>query len=587
MEVKTKSLGNQISPADGSNSAAEPGEKEIENLMHEIVAKGLADTAKLKINDALMQVLDQEMKTDPSESTKEPETNRQADTADLSNESLAYNRGEEAENSRQRELKETFEKVWRLLEEWQSNSGQGLSQELKELSQIYRQLLCDIMKLYTQSQAEMQADRINSLLLDIIDKLGNSRFPNLLLLFETYGEKGMGDVLRAAVLRKITGKTISPRDIESAREYREASGNHNYEKQNYREQRWGKQDLGNLNLAKQGLLRPGDGQSGYAGRSIRPSGDVREMRTSSVPGADKGILYHRGKGNQINTNQRYRESVREAEQFQFRFGVKPGAIGSHGTSYLSMGRSYSDMDIECAENFIRHISHSGNLFMNSEITADNEELLGFLMAVNMTKVQTFTEHSGVGKEMASDVRNALERFFRFYLGRTIEAHQTNGEGSAARLDTRLIQRIYYQVMELVQRMKMPGKGFERGLQYVWEQFTSKKESEEYKKFKRYRPNSGFFVEKNEEKDALKELKYGAEIIDRDWREFLMSIGQGQNAYLQVMLAKSPWGILLEPKGDAGKGGTAGPAMVVFIVVAGICIFFALAGAFFQSSLFTL
>lgn len=585
MEVNTKTLSNQKPAADGGNPVSEPGQKEIEGLMQEIVAKGLAKTVELKVNEALMEVLNQEMVTVQKGVPKDREEVRHSDSAELSNESLAYNRGEEAERTRQRELEEIFDKVWRLLEEWQAHPGLGLSQELKELSQIYQQLLRDILKLYTQSQAEMQADRINSLLLDIIDKLGSSKFPNLMYLFEKYGERGAEDILRAVVLRRITGRTVSPRDIEAARGHRDIVGRQNYGKQGYGKQGYGQQGFGRQITDRQTYGRQGD-----AGTTSRASDGGHRALSASGAGADDGILYHRGKGNRVDTNLRYRESVREAEQFRFHPGGRHGAIGHPGAAPISFqGKGYTIADIERAERFLRHISQTGNLYANPGITAENEELLGYLMAVNMTKVQIFTEKSGVGKELAVDVRNALERLFRFYLGKTMETHQSCGgeTGERARLDSRLIQRIYYQVMELVHRMKTPGKGLEKGLQYVWELFSSKKENEEYKKYKRYRPNAGFFTAKSEEKDAIRELRYGAEILDKDWRDFLTSIGQSQNTHLQVMLSKSPWGILLEPEGKDANRNTAGPAIVVFLAVAGVCLLLALAGAFLNSSIFTL
>lgn len=574
MEVSTKNLEKQTAAAEGGSTAAAAAEKEIEGLVQDVVAKGFAKAAEIEVNDALLKVLDQtteaaqENRGEPkggeaskhTDSQNNVEGSRYSDWAVLSNESLTYNRGEEEEAARQEELKILLETAWNFLEGWQPLPGLGLSQEIGRLGDIYRQLLQDIMKLYTQSQAEQQADRINTLLLEIIDKMGAAKFPNLLSLLEKHGEGGLDNLLRASILRQITGRTVSPQDVAAAREHREKSA---------------------AGRMQEGSRTMETGRAAASGRTAQAG------RTASAGKlAEDGILYQREMGKGVNRNPRYRESVREAEQFLLRFeGKEKGKAVSPGAAFFPFrGNRYTAADIERAERFLQYISREGNLYNNPQITAGNEELLGFLMAVNMTKMQIFTEYSGVGKEMAADLRGAMEQFFGYYLRRTVESHQnmTESDGSRARLDVRVIQKIYYQVMELIHHLKTPGKGLERGLQYAWQVFAAKKENEEYRKYKRYRQNAGFFVNKMEDKDEIKEIRYGAAVLDKDWKEFLGSVGQSRNSLLQVMISNSPWGMLLTPEGKAEAGKEPMPAIVLLLSIAGVCLLLALAAVLLRA-----
>lgn len=542
MELKTKTLNETLPGPEGAigDNAAEE-QKEIEALLREVAAKGLQKAAKIKANEALMELLEE----DPGQETKaqraEPE--RHSDTANLSNESRAYVRGAKDEASRQKELEILLEEVWKLLEVWQPQPEAGLGQEIKELGDIYRKLIEEIMRLYTQSQAGAQADRVNGLLLEIIDRLSSAKFPNLFQLMEGYGEQGADDSLRAALLQKITGKAISPQEVAAARQQQKLQGSQ-----------------------KTGAPLPGKGS--------RPAAAVRE----------DGVLYNRGKGKRVNTNERYRESVRAVEQFRLhtsggrrKTDTAPGSLGFQN-------KVYTIQDIQQTERFLSYISRDGNLFSNPEITAQNEELLGFLLAVSMTKLQIFTNYSGIEKGLAADIQGALERLFRYYLNRSIETSPYQDSECGVKPDGKAIQQMYYRVMELIHHLEKPETGIKKGLQYAWEIFISKKEREEYKRYKRYHRNAGFFTSHLEDKDKIKEMNYGAGILDRDWKEFLDSIGQNQNSYLHLMLSNTPWGVLLEPEKDSGSK-REGPPLFIFLAAAGACLLLAVAGVFLKNWFF--
>lgn len=533
MEVNTKipnqkmPAGNEADPVHGGVPDAE----EIEALLRQVMGKRLMETALIEINDALMKLLEKQKAEEPEQ---------QSDSAKFSNESLASSRSEEYEASRQRQLEQLLEEILKFLENWQPQPGWALSQEIKQLGDIYQKLLQDVLKLYAnQEQAGIQSDRINGLLLAIVDRLGDNKFPSLLFLLENYGDKGAADFLRASVFSKITGRNVSSQEVASARK------------------QWvhGEEKKSSTFQAAQGKI-------------------------PASPAQEKGILYSRTKGNRIDTNRQYKEWVQAVERFRLQSGTEEKRVNRGNRFFYSQYQSYSASDIEQTERFLDYITEKGNLYENPALTARSEELLGFLMAASMVKVQIYSEYAGVGSKMAGDVWNALERFFRHYLAKAIdpENQHSAGAGNVRWLDSKIIQRIYYQVMELVQRAKSPGKGLEKGLQYVCQVYLSKKEKNEGVQ---KRKSTGFFSASTNGKDKLEDLKYGAGALDQDWKEFLDSIGQNSNALLQSMYANCPWGILMEGEGENGTEGKHASTVLSLLAVTGLFILIVIAGLFFR------
>lgn len=318
----------------------------------------------------------------------------------------------------------------------------------------------------------------------------------------------------------------------------------------------------------------------------RQESGAKEKKGGSLGalGPERGILYRRGRGNQIGANERYREKVQAQEQLHLKGDGKAG-IPDAGRLSLG-GKMYSMGDIELGEQFLRYMKGEGNLYSHPGITALNEELLGFLMALNMAKVRIFTEYSGVGKGMASDIQDMMERFFRHCLEQAVKTQAAReGAGGRKAPDSRSIQQMYYRALELIQCMKTPEKGVWKGLQYAWEIFLGKKEEEEYSVLKRYDRNAGFFLDALGDKDRQSELLYGAELLDRDWRKFLVSMGQDGNALLQMMLTNCPWGALAQPEEDTGAGTKRGAPGGILLIGTGLCILLALAALVFRGRIF--
>lgn len=463
-----------------------------------------------------MELLDR----DPVQETGR-EKERTSDSTEFSNDSRAYNHLPHGIQAREGGALETgqnenepllfLEQLWIQLELWEPQPGPGLDLEIRQLQELYRQLLWDIMNSQTREQAGAYAARLNHRLLHIIDRMGDVKFPNLLFLLEKYGEKESADFLRASVLRRITGNAVSPRDVAAAREQKS---------------------------------------------------NCKGEQSGSQPGPDRqdGILYSKAAGKGVGLNQRFMEQVRQEEQFRLPSSKPRGKMEAGAGFARFQEEMYSPAEIERAERFVRYINEKGNLYCNPALGARNEELLGFLMAVNMEKAQLFQRYGGVGDRLARDVHNALERFFRYQMPMIKRG-----------LDVRMIQRMYYRVMELIQRTKAPGEGVKKGLLYAYESYLSKKYPRESNPQGRA---AGFFDCGVNDASCARELKQGSKVLDEDWKEFLDSIGQNHNTLLQMMLSNCPWALLLDADRAAGNKKMPGPA--VFLFIAGAVLFFLLA-----------
>lgn len=531
MEVNTKILNKKIGLEEDSDPINAADLKDAEALVQQVVGKRLVETCVVQVNEALLELLDQAQVKEQAQA-KAQEQDRQFDSAEFSDESLTYVRPEEYEESRRQELEVLSQEIQRLLEHWQPQCGCGLSQDIQQLEKIYQKLLQDILSLHIHGeQAGIQADRINGLLLTMIDRLGKNKFPCLLHLLENYGDNKSADVLRASVLKAITGRFITPQQIGAARKQ--------------------------MDQEKQSACFSQAGQGKDAGGRGRDH--------------EHGILYTRTRGNQVDTNRQYRERVWAAERSHAWLAAENKGVRSEKGFFRRQSQVYTISDIIRTERFISYITDHGNLYKNPAITANNEELLGFLLAASMVKVQVYSEYAGVSGKIAADVWNALERFFLRYIVRKMEAPSIYGTvtGKEGRPDRSMIQRIYYQVMELVQSAENPAKGLEKGLSYVCGLFLSKKDKSEAV---RKRSASGFFSARPEEKDLIPQLKYGAAALDKDWKEFLKSIGQDNNALLQTMLTNCPWGILIEGTADQAARKKSGPMVAAaLLAVAGLCV----------------
>ena len=116
-----------------------------------------------------------------------------------------------------------------------------------------------------------------------------------------------------------------------------------------------------------------------------------------------------------------------------------------------------------------------------------------------------------------------------------------------------VRRIYYHIMRIFMEEREPGKILEKGLKYAAGEYYGSGNNKESRTGRKGRQSSGFFSGLTKAEDAGQEWEKGKRELERDWNQFLASVGGENNPYLQWPINPySPWGMLLEPEKDLGS-----------------------------------
>ena len=417
---------------------------------------------------------------------------------------------------------EYLDDLWLILENWIPSSGQSLSHELDYLKKQYEIILWKIMEYFNQEESERLVKMLDSHIIHLIQQLEITKFPNLHLFLEDFGNKSTDVDIRAALFRLLTGRNISPQKL--LYEMHELSGG----------------------LQKDAPLR------------------------------HNGLLYSRNSSHNIKIDKVYQKNLRNAEQAALKEDCTHTSKKTGTFSHI-FKTNYSARDIERTEHFIQYINRGGFLLSDSRFTALNEELIGFLMAETMIKTQIFTEYSVPGSGIEKSLLPAMDKFLFHTLTdeyRKCQIFEHNIKDH--RLDEKAVWHTYHAIMNLFCKYKKPQKTLTKGLTYALEQFFAKKKTSEYKIMRRYGENSGFFRNTSHEKELQKELVNGVQILEKEWKNFLSSIDQKGNRHLQLAIPYSIWGILIDTQDLTQRPHSVHPA---FFLIAGAVI--ALAVIFFR------
>lgn len=563
---------------------------ELEKLQKlEMAAAGqkLLEAVAKKNTETLLAMGAEPEEETVSQKAQEQRAERAEDEASLSADSRAAALKEKAAALFRSALEESVSEKLRNLEGWEPSGAAALESEIAQLRELYRGLVAEILKLPGDMQ-ERQAQQLNAAMVEAVQRLAEGKYPNLAGLFSLAGEEDSVRVLQAAVFRMITGKIIAPEVFGgyAARAgvfLRGRAGQESIE--NFlldtgtpeRAGRHGGQAFGEPGQLKQEGLSSGAARS-PAGEAVPAAGAHRSAGTAGLGPQGRaaqaqtavkeaGVLYGKASGEGILTDAGYREQVRLSERFT------PQMPGGQGLPEAAAGRlrekALTAADMARAEKFCSYFRQGGNLMENPRLTAHNEELLGFLMAQNGMKGELFSEYAGVGREMGRSIRDVLEKLSRYYLNQAQEeCDLEEGRAELFRFDGKAVRRVYYQVMQVFHRMKKPQRAIEEGLRRAAEEFCSKQEKAENKKKKRYREDAGFFEKALFGKSRKRQWEDARRELEKDWGEFLKSMGQQGNEFLQLVFANySPWGAQVEPE-DAVRGRTPfHPLLLVFIMAA--------------------
>lgn len=508
VNVTEKTERTSASAAAGQEKAAAAERRAVE-----AIGKNFIKASAESVNEAL-----EKMGTAPGEKDAQAASGGQsaaegkrADEAELSREALLYGKNKETEDSLHNQLEESMNREWQLLEDWQIRPSIGLEQELEQIASVYQALLDKISGSFSGREQEACLQRLNSLLLELMEKEGAVRYPALLAFLSHYGEKGAAEILTFLLLKQ-SGQNV--------------------------------------------VLLPKERQGGSFLRADMGGKQEKAAAQRMEKTLPEGVLYGKRDGREIHVEKGYREQIRRNERFSI-------PLYSDADVRQLRGKIYTGADIERTQRFLDYFTNRGDLYQRMTTIRGNEELAGFLLAENMVKAQVYSEYAGVGKSMGKDIRQAFQRFINYYLEPGAARHGAEASALREPADMGKVRRIYYHIIRIFMEEREPGKILEKGLKYAIGEYYGSVKNKEGRTDRKGRQSSGFFSGLTKAEDAGQEWEKGKRELERDWNRFLTSVGGENNPHLQWSVNPySPWGMLLEPEKERGSARPFSPEMLL-------------------------
>ncbi len=375
---------------------------------------------------------------------------------------------------------------WEAFLEWLPDPDLELQEQLQELSKLYLTLLEAVLKHAEGDNLKEQLDRLDSLLAQKLNLVIDKSLEQLTSLLEETGQSATMDSIRSSLYRQTAGRTISPQAAH--------------------------------------MLFAQSTQT----RRAAAAGSIRS-HTAPSPFSGEGMIYQSSGKQNVRFRQTYdTEQTSWKEQLRQRQVIIRNAKKGIVENTFRQGNpvSCSARELERANRFAAHIDGSGNLFKNPGISARNEEVTGLLAAVMSIKGQVYTEKNQGARSISFTIERAIERIVHQYL-REKEA-----------------SKIYYRILTAYKQTKDPRKAIEEGQDYALRQFREKQKDPVCQKSPQYSRESGFFRTLLKGLSPEKEFAMGISILQKDWQNFLYSIGNRQgSSRLSGIQLHSPWGLL--------------------------------------------
>lgn len=413
---------------------------------------------------------------------------------------------------------------WNAFLAWKPVSGTSFALQLQDLSDKYLVLLEAVLK-YTMGEAlAEQMARLDSALSNNLNLLMESDLRDLTALLEDTGQNDTLSGILASVYKQTTGQSIS--HSEAAKILRSSRFSTT-------------PSFGSFSNTGRESGRIGSGRSeGFSSSgSTRTSASFgASTRSASL---NEGMIYRASGGGKVQPSKGFaaQKNLWEGQISQRKAVINNARQGNRqGISTWGDKDSYTGRELARANRFASHINGSGDLFRNSGITAQNDEVLGFLAAVTSMKGQIYAAEAGQKSSISLPLQNAITRMIDQYIRQ------------------KAASKVYYYTTHVYEKTKSPQKAIESGLEYAYRQFKEKQADPSCQTQAKYSGQAGFFLSVANEQNSEKDFSFGLRILEENWKEFLRSMGKAMDSASMVKLQNiSPWGSLMEPaKHKAGK-----------------------------------
>ncbi len=474
---------SKIKAASTSSETAVNAEKDLQLVRQQAEMKA----GQAMIREVSRKVTEQreQAQSDNRDSNKDTDEDQPRDTAEISRtRTYAYT---DETGSRDEVLEWILEmagKDWEAFLKWLPDPGIPLPDQLRELSKLYLSLLEAILKYAEGDNLAEQLERLDSLLAQKLELVIDKNLEQLISLLEETGETTVLDSIRSSLYRQTAGRTLSPQ-------------------------------AAHILFTQEPSARYKT--AGPSATSPSFSGEGMIYQSSRKQNARFQQVYHTQQSSLKEQLRQRNEIISNARK-----GITENTFRQTRTV------SCSGKELEIANRFAAHINGRGNLFQNPDISARNEEVTGLLAAVMVIKGQVYAGDgdSGQTSSLALTLQNAIGKIIKQYLGQ---------KGAAD---------VYYHTLTTCQKMKNPQKAIQEGQNYAYQQFRAKQKDPAFQKSAHYSRESGFFRALLKKLSPEKEYALGADVLQKDWKNFSYLMGAVQNSsYLARMESHSPWGAL--------------------------------------------
>ncbi len=503
-------------PASAPTSASAPGSAPLS--ASEAAAAGRAARKSMELQAGQMMVEDaarraveakEELAKEQAEKKKEYEREDETekrDTSELSKQSKWFGIGGKLlENENIKWVLEMEQALLEALLKWMPSGDTDIAKQLDELSRLYLALLEAVLTHTMGDEQAAQLQRLDEILAQKLSLLMDTDLKELMNFLKETGQTETLQNIKTSVYKQTTGTSISAKAAD--------------------------QFYARGKTANPGNTRFFMPDSSAGQRAGTRSSSTAASYASSM--SSEGSIYKLTEGRNVRLNQEFDASRKSGEaQLTQRNQALSGARSTENASIAGGKAAFTGNDLARANQFAAHINGSGNLLKSSDITAKNDEVVGYLAAVTSIKGEVYAASSNRKSAMNVPLKNAVNQMVDYYLSR------------------KGIYKVYDYTTNVYERTKSAQRALEEGLEYAYRLFQEKKENTEAQRQAAYQEQAGFFQMLLKNQNMQGDLLRGMRLLEENWRDFLKSIGENEKQGISLKMQKySPWGILLEPGGQ--------------------------------------
>ncbi len=528
------------------NSAPAPGSAPVSASAAAAAGRAARKSAELQagqmmIEDAARRAAEakEELEKERSEKKNEYEREDEAekrDTSELSRQSKWF--GIDGRLLESEDIKWVLEMEQELLEallKWMPSGDTDIAKQLDELSRLYLALLEAVLTHTVGEEQTAQLERLDEILAQKLTLLMDTGLKDLVDFLKETGQTETMQNIKSSIYRQTTGTSISAR-----------AADHFFAR-------------GKTGNARNTRFFMPESSAGQTARTGTRSVSTAASHSSSL--SNEGSIYKLTEGRNVRLNQEFDASRRSGEvQLNQRNQALSGGRSTENASITGGRAAFTRDDLARANRFAAHINGSGNLLKHPDITAKNEEVVGYLAAVMSIKGEVYAASSGRKSAMNVPVKSAVNKMVDYYLCQ------------------KGIYKVYDYTTNVYERTNSAQKALIEGLEYAYRLFQEKKENPEAQKQAAYLEQAGFFQMLLKNQNMQGDLLRGMWLLEENWRDFLKSVGENEKQGISLKMQKySPWGILLEPgeqrrffKGKASRFILAEAIVVSVLLVVYLC-----------------